>query len=239
MTLSPPLVFGVCIAIASGDRLDVSRLFTSLSLINLLATPVMHLCQAIPALGAAHGCMERIQTFLEREEQSDRRTILAPGPHDRPAGAVGQVILSLKNASFGWLPAKPILKGINLDIKRGSRIAILGPVGSGKTLFLKGLLSEAAEMSGEVAVGERVSFAYCSQAPWLENVSAEENWTGRGASKSPAMMDLLAQKYALKDIQNLHDYKTGTIGSQGIKLSGGQRQRLVSQTTSWPIATVF
>ncbi|ATY65911.1 ATP-binding cassette [Cordyceps militaris] len=218
VTLSPPLVFGVCIAIAGGNHgLDVSRLFTSLSLINLLATPVMHLCQAIPVLGAAHGCMARIQAFLELEEQSDKRTRLPParGLPDAAATA-GQVILSLRNASLGWLTGKPILYGINLDVKRGLHIAILGRVGSGKSLLLKGLLGEAAEMSGEVAVGEHVSFAYCSQTPWLENASAEENWTGRSsASKSPAFLDQMVQKYALKDIQGLRDYKTGTIGSQG------------------------
>lgn len=229
VTLSPPLVFGVCIAIAGGNHgLDVSRLFTSLSLINLLATPVMHLCQAIPVLGAAHGCMARIQAFLELEEQSDKRTRLPPARGLPDAAATAdQVILSLRNASLGWLTGKPILYGINLDVKRGLHIAILGRVGSGKSLLLKGLLGEAAEMSGEVAVGEHVSFAYCSQTPWLENASAEENWTGRSsASKSPAFLDQMVQKYALKDIQGLRDYKTGTIGSQGVRLSGGQRQRL-------------
>ncbi|EGX95536.1 ATP-binding cassette transporter, putative [Cordyceps militaris CM01] len=218
VTLSPPLVFGVCIAIAGGNHgLDVSRLFTSLSLINLLATPVMHLCQAIPVLGAAHGCMARIQAFLELEEQSDKRTRLPPARGLPDAAATAdQVILSLRNASLGWLTGKPILYGINLDVKRGLHIAILGRVGSGKSLLLKGLLGEAAEMSGEVAVGEHVSFAYCSQTPWLENASAEENWTGRSsASKSPAFLDQMVQKYALKDIQGLRDYKTGTIGSQG------------------------
>lgn len=227
MTLSPPLVFGVCIAIAPSDHgLDVSSLFTSLSIISLLATPVMHLCQAIPALGAAHGCMGRIQTFLELDEQSDRRTTMSP---TKNADAEDVSILSLKNVSLGWLAGQPTLHNVNLDVKRGSRVAILGRIGSGKSLLLKGLLSEVAEISGDIAVGEHVSFAYCSQTPWLENASAEENWTGRSASKAPAFLDKMVQDYALKDIQDLQDYKTGTIGSQGVKLSGGQRQRLVSR----------
>ncbi|OAR00619.1 hypothetical protein LLEC1_02971 [Akanthomyces lecanii] len=226
ITLSPPLVFGVCIALATNDDgLDVSKLFTSLSLINLLATPVMHLCQAIPVLGAAHGCMARIQDFLELEEQSERRITVVPSR--RPETEDGN-ILSLRNVSLGWLAGKPILHNISLDVKRGSRVAILGRIGSGKSLLLKGLLSEVEEISGDVAVDEAASFAYCSQTPWLENTSAEENWTGRSAARNPASLGKMIQDYALKDIQELQDYKTGTIGSQGVKLSGGQRHRLAS-----------
>ncbi len=231
ITLSPPLVFGVYIALASDDQgLDVSRLFTSLSLINLLATPVMHLCQAIPVLGAAHGCMARIQSFLELEEQSDRRTTIAPS---QSLETEARNIFSVRNVSLGWTAGKPILHNINFDVKRGSRVAILGRIGSGKSLLLKGLLSEVEEISGVISVAEGASFAYCSQTPWLENASAEENWTGRCASRTPAVLGKMAQDYALKDIQNLQDYKTGTIGSQGVKLSGGQRHRLVSPMYVW------
>lgn len=137
-----------------------------------------------------------------------------------------QVLLSLKNVSLGWLAGKPILHDINLDVKRGSRVAILGRIGAGKSLLLKGILSEVAEISGEIALREDVTLAYCSQTPWLENASAEENWTRRSPSRSPALLGKMIQDYALQNIQELHDYKTGTIGSQGVKLSGGQRQRL-------------
>lgn len=224
ITLSPPLVFGVYVAMTSGNHgLDVSKLFSSLTLISLLANPVMHLCQAIPALGAAHGCMARIQTFLELDEHRDRRTTMSPS---KDADTPEQVLLSLKNVSLGWLAGKPILHDINLDVKRGSRVAILGRIGAGKSLLLKGILSEVAEISGEIALREDVTLAYCSQTPWLENASAEENWTRRSPSRSPALLGKMIQDYALQNIQELHDYKTGTIGSQGVKLSGGQRQRL-------------
>ncbi|OAA55691.1 ABC transporter, transmembrane domain, type 1 [Cordyceps fumosorosea ARSEF 2679] len=222
MTLSPPLVFGVYVATSRDEHLDVSKLFTSLTLIALLASPVMHLCQAIPALGAAHGCMERIQTFLELEEQHDKRTTLPPSTDTGE-----KVVLSLRAVSLGWLAGKPILHNINLDVKRASRVAILGRTGAGKSLLLKGLLGEVAEISGEVALGPGVSLAYCSQTPWLENASAEENWAGRCSEpRGQGFLDRMAREFALKDIQALQDYKTGTIGSQGVKLSGGQRQRL-------------
>ncbi|EGX95333.1 ATP-binding cassette transporter, putative [Cordyceps militaris CM01] len=231
ITLSPPLVFGVYVAMTSGNHgLDVSKLFSSLTLISLLANPVMHLCQAIPALGAAHGCMARIQTFLELDEHRDRRTTMSPS---KDADTPEQVLLSLKNVSLGWLAGKPILHDINLDVKRGSRVAILGRIGAGKSLLLKGILSEVAEISGEIALREDVTLAYCSQTPWLENASAEENWTRRSPSRSPALLGKMIQDYALQNIQELHDYKTGTIGSQGVKLSGGQRQRL-STLPTWP-----
>ncbi|TQV93235.1 multidrug resistance protein MDR [Cordyceps javanica] len=102
----------------------------------------------------------------------------------------------------------------------------MGRISAGKSLLLKGILGDVAGISGEIAFEEGASFAYCSQTPWLENVSAEENWTRRGTAKNWNQLDKIARNYGLKDIQELHDYRTGAIGSQGVKLSGGQRQRL-------------
>lgn len=244
MTLSPPIVFAVYIGInPDSENLEVTKLFTSLTLISLLSTPLMHLCQAIPAFGAAHGCMKRIQSFLEMEERKDLRTFsskesLSDSNEDKLGKAslhlatTDNTILSLRDTSLGWVQTKALLTGINLDIKEGSKIAILGRVGCGKTLLFKGLLGEAEQIAGDVVVRHNLRFAYCSQSPWLENLSVEMSLKQYASDlMDPKVLDGLVRKCCLQDLVNLPDYRTGTIGSGGVKLSGGQRQRLVRRSS--------
>lgn len=61
------------------------------------------------------------------------------------------------------------LKDVNLDIPRGRLCAIVGPVGSGKSSLLSGLLGEMKQLAGTVVFGGRV--AYCSQIAWIQNAS--------------------------------------------------------------------
>ncbi|KAG6184716.1 hypothetical protein E4U36_001748 [Claviceps purpurea] len=241
MTLSPPIVFAVYIGLhPNSDDLQVTKLFTSLTLISLLATPLMHVCQAIPTLGAAHGCIKRIQSFLDMEDRRDPRRFSSAdsfthGGHVKedknPVYASidtdDGTILSLTNVSLGWARDKAQLTGIDLNVKKGSKVAILGRVGCGKTLLFKGLLGEAAQIAGEITVRQDLKFAYCSQSPWLENVSVEMNLKQYAPDLVDAkVFDRLVQDCSLQDLINLQDYQVGTIGSGGVKLSGGQRQRL-------------
>ncbi|KAG6203200.1 hypothetical protein E4U35_004571 [Claviceps purpurea] len=241
MTLSPPIVFAVYIGLhPNSDDLQVTKLFTSLTLISLLATPLMHVCQAIPTLGAAHGCIKRIQSFLDMEDRRDPRRFSSAdsfthGGHVKedknPVYASidtdDGTILSLTNVSLGWARDKAQLTGIDLNVRKGSKVAILGRVGCGKTLLFKGLLGEAAQIAGEITVRQDLKFAYCSQSPWLENVSVEMNLKQYAPDLVDAkVFDRLVQDCSLQDLINLQDYQVGTIGSGGVKLSGGQRQRL-------------
>ncbi|PMB71297.1 Multidrug resistance-associated protein 1 [Beauveria bassiana] len=133
--------------------------------------------------------------------------------------------VSLQDASFGWTTEKSILRNVSLKIEQGSQIAIVGRVGSGKSLLMKSIVGEAELLGGSVAVTNR-SVAYCGQTAWLENVSAEMNWTQYVASSDISWLEKVKHACALEDLEKLSDYRHGTVGSGGVRLSGGQRQRL-------------
>ena len=61
------------------------------------------------------------------------------------------------------------LKDTNLEVPRGRLCAIVGPVGSGKSSLLSGLLGEMKQLAGTVVFGGSV--AYCSQIAWIQNAS--------------------------------------------------------------------
>jgi ABC-type bacteriocin/lantibiotic exporter with double-glycine peptidase domain len=196
-------------------------MFTSLVLIALLASPLIHLFQALPTLGAPYGCFQRLRDFLALEE---RPSIMGGDSAVRLPDVAS--VLSIKNASFGYDTAKPLLHDVNLDVGKGKHVVILGAVGAGKTLLLKSILGEAYSSGGEIRTST-TSFAYCSQKPWLENISAELNWI-QHAEGDADWLKRVSYACALDDVVKLTDYSVGKVGSGGTRLSGGQRQRLVS-----------
>lgn len=148
--------------------------------------------------------------------------------------AVHSHIMSLRDVSLGWTNnSHLILRNINLDVNKAVRIAIIGSVGTGKTLLLKGLIGEAHKTSGQLTLAPSTTLAYCSQTAWLENISAEQNMSQYG--KEPIGSEFYQQltiDCVLDDIVRLPTFSSGFIGSGGVTLSGGQRQRLVGLLTS-------
>ena len=67
------------------------------------------------------------------------------------------------------------LKDINLQIPKGALVAIVGPVGTGKTSLLEGLIGEMRKTSGEVRFNGTV--AYCPQSAWIQNATIRDNIT--------------------------------------------------------------
>lgn len=209
-------------------------MFSSLVLIALLSAPLVHLFQALPALGGAQGCFKRIHEFLEMSERPQGSPTEQNSPCSHGKGyemspftrEAGEVALSICDASLGWGAGEPVLRGINLRVKRGSVVAVVGKTGSGKSLLLKSIVGEAGHVVGAVDVLME-NVAFCSQTPWLENMSAEKTWTQHGSQDAKWLAEVLEACF-LDDLTNLPDYRSGKIGSGGARLSGGQRQRLVS-----------
>lgn len=237
LTLSPPLVFGVYVGTASsGYDFSVSKIFTSLVIVTLLSSPLVRLFQVLPQLGGAYGCFQRLHKFLLLEEKYDHREIRLtekPEAGDPDPLAARTEIIALRDLSLGWNDeSNPILTNINLRVNKGAKIAIIGSVGTGKTLLLKGLIGEAHSTHGQLILAPSASLAYCSQTAWLENLSAKEIMTQHGREPSGSTFyRQLAFDCVLDDLIGLPTFASASIGSGGVKLSGGQRQRLVSLHT--------
>ena len=242
------LVFGTYIGTTLSYRqnLDPSRLFSSLILISLLATPLIRILQMLPSLGAAKGCFERLDMFLQKSERSDFRQIPPPDAKSSDGttsvsdivteqGLHGSqrsnnIAVSVTNADIGWT-TEAYLHDVSFKVLKGDHAIIIGATGSGKSLLMKALLGEVECLSGTVCVNS-ARIGYCGQNVWLENASLLENAI-RCASDSEEWRHKILEACSLTDLLDT----TGSgekIGSGGIRLSGGERQRLVRSLTVAP-----
>ncbi|KAK2756348.1 ABC multidrug transporter [Colletotrichum kahawae] len=225
--------FAAYIGVNDDDSdLDSATMFSPLVLIALLGAPLIHLFQAMPALGSALGGFGRIHAFLETPKMFQNANFdvqpkqMHQGDtklHSNPSGR-NQVAISIRNASLGWSSEETVLENINLEVTRGSFVALVGKTGSGKSLLLKSAVGEAGHVSDSIEL-PLDEIAYCSQTPWLENMSAEQTRTQYGGSDQNWLAEVLEACF-LDDLISLPDYRTGQVSSGGVRLSGGQRQRL-------------
>nr|XP_023014206.1 multidrug resistance-associated protein 7 [Leptinotarsa decemlineata] len=119
------------------------------------------------------------------------------------------------------------LSGINIKIKKGEFVGIVGPVGSGKSTFLSALLGELPKDSGSIAVREIDSgFGFVTQQPWVQRGTIRENILfGRSYDDTKYKAVLFACGLS-DDIHMLPAGDMTGIGDSGNTLSGGQKARV-------------
>ncbi|MBI5960193.1 MAG: ABC-F family ATP-binding cassette domain-containing protein [Chloroflexi bacterium] len=75
----------------------------------------------------------------------------------------GQDVVFLENLAIGYTPESPLLHGLNLTLRAGERVAVLGPNGHGKTTLLKTIIGGLAPLQGRVRIGSSVKIGYLAQ----------------------------------------------------------------------------
>ncbi|KAF5360296.1 hypothetical protein D9758_009166 [Tetrapyrgos nigripes] len=116
------------------------------------------------------------------------------------------------------------LKGLNLSIPRGSFVAIVGRVGSGKSSILQALIGEMRKTRGEVVFGGSV--AYVPQTPWIRNASLKSNVLFGQDEKEDRFNQVIRACSLERDLEILPQREFTEIGEKGINLSGGQKARV-------------
>jgi ABC-type multidrug transport system fused ATPase/permease subunit len=172
----------------SGHELEPSVAFTALALFQLLRMPLMFLrmssysilpvlkitwytAHALASVVDAQNALNRIQAVLDAETLPDTA---------KSIDLDLKTAIEVDHASFTWDSAASdttafALQDLNLNIARGALVAIVGPIGSGKTSLLEGLVGEMRRTDGSVTFGGSVS--YCTQVPWISNTSVRDNIT--------------------------------------------------------------
>lgn len=119
------------------------------------------------------------------------------------------------------------LSSLNAMIPKGALVAIVGPVGSGKSSLLQGLVGEMRKSSGTIELNGSVSYA--SQVAWIQNCSIRENILFGQPMDEERYLDALRDACLEEDLRQLQHGDNSQIGEKGINLSGGQKQRVCPQ----------
>lgn len=158
-------------------------------------------------------------------------------PNARQVDPFVKAQVAIEKGDFEWNMGEPVLKNIDISIPRGSLVAVVGEVGSGKSSLLSAILGEMPKIKGRVIVNG--SLAYVPQTAWMKNDTLRENILfGKEENKEwykKVCFVKLARVHISKvikccqlepDLSILPANDKTEIGEKGINLSGGQKQRV-------------
>lgn len=218
------LVLFVALAVHAwrGEKLDAAVIFTCISLFGLLEGPFGDLSRLISRATNSRVGARRILEYLAEEE-------VEISTEER--GDSGPIGLELEQLSLRHHGAvTDILNDVNLHIPAGSSVAVVGPVGCGKSSLLMALLGEISPREGALRFTPdqpgRPRMAYVPQEAYIINSTLLENLQfGEEVSKEE-LRRALHNSCLSRDLKEWSGGLRTEIGEKGVNLSGGQKQRV-------------
>ena len=225
---------GVAIAgamVAMGGGITVGRLSTFLSYANQYTKPFNEISGVVTELQNALSCAARVFALIDQQPQvpdaPDARVL------ENPRGAV-----ELSHVDFSYKPDQRLIEDLNLSVKPGQRVAIVGPTGCGKTTIINLLMRFYDVNSGSIQVdGDdvrditrgslRQNYGMVLQETWLRTGTIRENLLfGHPEATEEEMIAAAKAAYAHSFIQRMPQGYDTVITEDGGNLSHGQKQLL-------------
>lgn len=224
------VICGSMLVIKSNSQVNIGNLTTLLYYANQYAKPFNEITGVFTEFQNTLACSQRVFDLLDSEEQvPDTINAVIEKPHGN---------VDLKNVYFSYNKEQKLIQNFNLQIKKGQKIAIVGPTGCGKTTLINLLMRFYDVDSGSILLDNinikdlsrknlRTSYGMVLQDTYLKSGTIKENII---IGKPDATMDeiITASKnaYSYDFIKKLPNGFDTYIGEDGGNLSQGQKQLL-------------
>ena len=225
---------GVCLSgalLAVTGGFSVGNLVSFLSYANQYTKPFNEISGVVTELQNAIACAERILSLIEDtprvQDAPDAEALTDPD---------GRVTLS--DVSFSYRKDRPLIEGLNLDVKRAQRVAIVGPTGCGKTTVINLLMRFYDVDGGSIRVSGRDirsltrrslrdAYGMVLQETWLKRGTVRENIAfGKPDATEEEIVAAAKAAHAHGFIRRLPEGYDTVIAEDGGNLSQGQKQLL-------------
>lgn len=214
-----------------GGRLSVGQLSCFLSYANQYTKPFNEISGVVTELQNALACAARIFELIEEEPQT---------PDKENARVLDEAdgTLSLENVAFSYVPDRKLIENLNLNVKSGQRVAIVGPTGCGKTTLINLLMRFYDVDGGSIKVSGtdirditrkslRSNYGMVLQDTWLKTGTIRENIVmGKPDATDEEVIAAAKASHADSFIRRLSDGYDTFITEDGGNLSQGQKQLL-------------
>ena len=221
-------IYGALTAIGGG--ISIGQLSAFLNYANQYTKPFNEISGVVTELQNALACAKRIFALIDEEpipaDASDAVELEADGR------------VSFENVTFSYVPEVKLIEDMNLDVKPGQRVAIVGPTGCGKTTIINLLMRFYDIQRGTLKIGGypiaqitrdslRKNFGMVLQDTWLKAGTIFENIAyGRPDATLEEVVDAAKQAHAHSFIRRLPQGYDTVITEDGGNISQGQKQLL-------------
>lgn len=211
--------------------LSVGQLSIFLSYANQYTKPFNEISGVVTELQNALACAARVFALMDEP---------AFEPEDEDAVELKQAdgSVALENVSFSYQPEVPLIEDLNLNVKPGQRIALVGPTGCGKTTIINLLMRFYDVQKGAIRVSGtdirhmtreslRESYGMVLQETWLKSGTIRENIAyGRPDASEEEIIQAAKDAHAHSFIRRMPQGYDTVLSEDGGNLSQGQRQLL-------------
>ncbi|MCU0104818.1 ABC transporter ATP-binding protein/permease [Acholeplasma vituli] len=213
------------------QEMTLGGLITFVAYIGQLYGPITSISGIFTQINNAHISIDRFEQVMNEK----------PEVHDEidSKAIIDFNVIEFKDVTFKYpFDKQPVIKNIDITIKKGQTIGIVGPTGAGKSTLIRQLLREFNVSEGTILVDNqpiqsykiediRNLVGYVPQSHILFRRSFDENILIGKPNASSQMLDKAVKLADFeKDLMFLHDGLHTMVGESGVSLSGGQKQRL-------------